>query len=363
MKAREHGRHVLHVDLEPFFVSVERSLDPSLRGRPVIVGGDDAGNGLVASLSEEARRAGIRAGEPVAVARRRCPEVVAVPGDLERYAAFSQDVTDILLTATRRVERPSVDEAFADLARAGPLAPGPVAVAERLKDDLQRRLGLDASFGLASSRLAARVASGIAKPRGLLIVLAGHERSFLDRQGLEALSGIPSQHLAALSAKGFATLGSLADADPAALAAVVGSGLAVRLPELARGEGEPPIEVAAPPLSIHEEATVRSPRPDTSALAQLLDDLARRACRRLRPFALRAGSVAVEVRRSDHSARREERTSAVPLEEESARGLCNALGVPLLRPPAGVRHVQVRLGHLTRPSTQVPLFPGWPAAR
>ncbi|HET9318035.1 MAG TPA: DNA polymerase IV, partial [Vicinamibacteria bacterium] len=137
-------RSILHVDLQSFFVSVERSLDPALRGKPLIVGGSE-GSSLVAAASTEVLARGVRPGQPVSAARRLCPEAAVVPGDLEAYARVSDEVTAILLAASRRVERPSADEAYVDLTREGHAAASPVPAAEAIKDELQRRLGLDAS--------------------------------------------------------------------------------------------------------------------------------------------------------------------------------------------------------------------------
>ena len=144
-------RSILHVDLQSFFVSVERSLDPALRGKPLIVGGSD-GSGLVAAASTEVVARGVRPGQPVSAARRACPEATVVPGDLEAYARVSDEVTAILLAASRRVERPSADEAYVDLTREGQAGSSPVPAAEAIKDELQRRLGLDATRAASRSR-------------------------------------------------------------------------------------------------------------------------------------------------------------------------------------------------------------------
>ena len=252
MKARERTRRILHVDLDPFLVSVERSLDPSLRGQPVIVGALPDGSGVVAAASAEARAKGVKAGQPIAAARRACPEGVFRPGDLETYARFSEDVTAILQAASRRVERPSADEAYVDLTPEGSGAPSPVPAAEAIKDEIQRRLGLDASLGLASSRLAARVASSWARPRGLLVVLPGYEASFLGRQPIRFLPDLPPHLEAALEKAGLETLADVAAADPSALETLVGTPAGGRLQEAARGEGEEPVELTAPPSAVQE---------------------------------------------------------------------------------------------------------------
>ncbi len=244
---KEKRRSVLHVDLDPFFVSVERSLDKGLRGRPVVVGGGTGPDGLVAAASVEARALGVRPGQSLRQALRLCPQAAVCPGDLETYGRFSAEVTSIFLAASRRVLRPSADEAYLDLTPDAGSGPGPVATAESIKDQIQRRLGLDASLGLASSKLAARVASTWAHPRGLLLVLPGYEASFVGRQPLSFLEDLPSDVIAHLQAAGFTSLGELAEADESRLAAVVGAALGPRLRAAARGEGEEPIPVADPP--------------------------------------------------------------------------------------------------------------------
>ncbi len=246
MKANERKRTLLHVDLDPFFVSVERSLDPALRGRPLIVGGDASGSGVVAAASSEAREKGVRAGQSLAEARRLCPDGIFRPGDLDAYARVSEEVTAILLATSRRVERPSSDEAYVDLTPEAGAGAAPVALAEQVKDELQRRLGLDASLGVASSRLAARVASSWARPRGLLVVLPGYERSFLARQPISFLPDLPRHLEDGLANAGLATLGDVLAASDETLAAAVGPA-AERVREAAAGEGELPVEVAAPP--------------------------------------------------------------------------------------------------------------------
>ena len=353
---KERRRHILHVDLDPFFVNVERSLEPSLRGRAVIVGGGQA-SGLVAVASAEARQAGVLPGQTMAAARRLCPEAVVREGDFETYARFSEEVSAILLAASRRVERPSTDEAYVDLTPEHPGAAAPVTAVETIKDELQRRLGLDASLGLASSRLAARIASSWAKPRGLLLVIPGYEASFIARQPLHALADLPTHLAVALERAGLTTLGQVSESTAPALAALVGPAVAARLREAARGEGEEPVPVSAPPASLQEEAVIRDRRTDRRALEDVLDALARRACRRLRPFGLRTRLVTVEVRRPADSLRRSDTFSPGLADEETVASVVRGLAEPLVEPADSVRAVQVRLGRLETPGSQAPLFP------
>jgi DNA polymerase-4 len=356
---KERARSIVHVDLDPFFVSVERSLDPTLRGRPVAVAGGTDALAVVAAASAEARSLGVRSGQTVKQALVHCPELVIRPGDLETYGRISDEVTSCLLGVSRRVERASADEAYLDLTEATD-GRGPVARVEALKDQLQRRLGLDASLGLASTRIAARVASSWAKPRGLLLVLPGYEASFVAGRSLAFLD-LPPHLEAGLREVGLETLGAVADADDTALVAAVGPALAPRLRAAAQGQDEEPIPVAAPPASLQEEATIRDRRTDSAGLADVLEGLVRRAARRLRPFSLAAEQVSVEVRRPEATARR-----SVPLhpgmsDEEALVAAAQALAVPLLE-ASQVRGLVVRLGKLRPEAIQATLFPAFPQA-
>ncbi len=360
---KERARRILHVDLDPFFVSVERSLDPSLRGRPVVVGGGASPAGLVAAASSEARACGVRAGLSLREAERLCPEAVVRQGDLEAYGRVSDEVTAILLSASRRVERPSADEAYVDLTPDHPGAPNPVPAVEVVKDELQRRLGLDASLGLASSRLAARVASSFARPRGFVVVLPGYESSFLAGKPVSALEDLPPHLESALERAGFSTLGELAAADPAALEAAVGPIAAPRLQAAARGEDEEPVELAAPPAWIQEQATVRDRHSDRAALEAMLDGLVSKACRRLRPFGIGAQALTVEVLRREGAARQSDAFAAPVADEDRLAAVARQLASGLVEPASGVRGLSVRLSRLDAPGHQRLLFPEAGASR
>lgn len=352
---KQQRRSVLHVDLDPFFVSVERSHEASLRGRPVVIGGDRHGQGVVAAASDEARQHGVRAGLAISEARRLCPAAAFLNGDLDRYGRVSEEVTAVLLAASRRVERPSADEAFVDLTPDSPGEPPPMRAAETIRDELQRRLGLDASLGLASSRLAARIASGWARPRGLLAVLPGYELSFLAGKPLAELE-LPRPLQSALERAGLATLGQVAGADERALTAAAGPD-AERLRRASRGEDERPVAIAAAPAFLQEEATIRDRRSDARALEDVAFSVARRAARRLKPFRLAAASLSIEVRRANETSRRSLALRPALSDEDALAERACALAAPLLEPAEGVRCVVVRLARLEPPFAQAPLFP------
>jgi DNA polymerase IV len=354
-------RRILHVDLEAFFVSVERAADETLRGRPVVVGGGGGATGIVAAASSEAREAGVRPGMSIGEARRLCPEAVVRPGDLDRYAAISEEITSLLLRRSRRVERPSVDEAYVDLGADGASGRGAVPLAEEIKDELQRRLHLDASLGLASTRLAARVASAFARPRGLLVVLPGYEQSFLFRQPVSALPELPPHLEQALVEGGLPTIGDVAAADDVALTAAVGSA-AARLRAVVSGADEAPFAVAGPPAAVYEEAQVRDRRTDRAGLESLLEALARRASQKLAPFGLVAESATVEVRRAQGASRRSRSARPGLGDAETVQAVVTALGEPLLEPPQGIQSLAVRLHRLVPAAREARLFPPFPGA-
>ena len=246
MKHTTPTARILHVDLDPFFVGVERARDASLRDRPLVIGGSGE-LGRVAAASNEARSAGVCAGMPMGLARRLCPDAVFRPGDFDSYARVCDETTRILTSISARVERPSVDEGFVDLATTALPRRRAVMAAESVRDAIQRRLGLDAAFGLASSRLAARIASRWARPRGFLLLLPEHEESFVRRQSLDVLTELPDHVRAGLVGHGLTTLAHIADATEETLRSLIGRLAADRLRADLDPRRELPIATLSPP--------------------------------------------------------------------------------------------------------------------
>ena len=189
-------RAIIHMDLDAFFVAVERLDQPALAGLPVIVGGRPEGRGVVASASYEARRFGVHSAMPTATALRLCPQAVLVPGHRARYAAMSQHVMALLGASAPLLEQVSIDEAFLDVTGtefdwAGESGPGggPGRLARALQDRVQAELGLSASFGVVSNKLVAKIASDLRKPHGIMVVPPGTEAAFLAPLPLARLWG------------------------------------------------------------------------------------------------------------------------------------------------------------------------------
>ncbi len=350
-------RRILHVDLDPFFVAVERSLAPELRGnRPIVIGGNGDTPGLVAAASLEALSRGVRPGQPIALAKRLCPEAALRRGDFETYTRISQELTGILLRRTRRVERPSAAEAFLDISHENARA---MTIVEELRREIEKRLHLDAAFGLASGRLTARIASNWAKPRGLLVILPQHELAFLRQQPLDALSEeLPPRALIALQDAGIRVLGQIIDADDGCLSSIIGAGLGARIRATLDPSLEAGIEPMAPPPFVYSETTLRSPSSDAETLGPITEALLARAVQQVRSFAVGIGALSLEL--EQHGvARRAVTTFSFGLQDElqlstAALKLLNRL----LAPSAIVTRLRIQLSDFRANSPQYSLFPG-----
>ncbi len=182
---------VMHVDMDAFFVSVEEILNPTLRGKPVIVGGDPNRRGVVSAASYRAREYGVKSGMSAAEARRLCPKAIFLRGSHHIYAEYSGRVMDILGRYTPVVEQVSVDEAYLDLTGCQRMHKAdPMTIAQRIHGAIRNDVGLPASIGIGSSRLIAKIATNTAKPSGIMLVRPGYEASFLAPLPIAEIPGI-----------------------------------------------------------------------------------------------------------------------------------------------------------------------------
>ena len=210
---------ILHADLDAFYASVEQRDDPSLRNRPMMVGG-----GVVLSASYEARRCGVRTAMSGGQARRLCPSIIEVPARMQAYAEASRRVFEIFRDTTPEVEGLSIDEAFLDVTGLHRLVgPGRV-VAEQLRRRVDREVGLPISVGCATTKFLAKVASAVSKPDGLLVVEPGHELEFLHPLPVERLWGVGPVTADRLRSIGITTVGEVAAIEPDRLVGIIGRG-------------------------------------------------------------------------------------------------------------------------------------------
>ncbi len=353
------GRSILHVDLDAFFVAVERVRDPRLRGRPVVVGSSPARRGVVAAASYEARACGIHSAMPMARALRLCPGLVRVSGSHALYSRASRAVFEILGGFTPLMEKVSIDEAYLDLTGTGLLFGRAVDAAEKLRREVRGRLGLDVTVGVSRNRLVSKVASGFAKPRGLFDVQPGQEARFLAPLPVQALPGVGPVTTRRLVDFNIERLGTLAGTEAWFLERVFGVHGAA-LQARARGEDDTPVRPSwerPEARSVgHEETFVRDTA-DPGFLAARLQVLLESAARRLRAKGLVARKVTVKLRHADFVTLTRDATlpAASDHDVELLEPALELLGRMATRRTL-VRLLGVRLGDLRRGFWQGSLF-------
>lgn len=332
--------NILHVDLDAFFASVEQLLQPGLKGRPVIVGSDHETRGVVASASYEARVFGIGAGMPILEARRLCPQGVYLSGSFEEYARFSREVFELIGQISPCIERASLDEGYVDLAgcqrlygswsarpmgrlpfsnvcaglylrregkavppRDRALIPEPhrwvAAVGLWLKRAVKARTGLDISVGCASNKLAAKSASGFAKPNGLALVAPGREADFFLRLPLEHIHGLGNAVLAKLRKWNVHNVSDARRLPLEVLQTGFGESHGRAIHKALRGEGDVALEQPGRPKSISRVSTFWSASADLSFVEGMLLQLSERVGRALRRGGLAGRTVTVKLRYQD----------------------------------------------------------------
>jgi DNA polymerase-4 len=288
-------RTIVHADLDAFYASVEVLDDPSLRGKPVIVGGGPDERGVVSAASYEARAFGVHSAMPLRTAGRRCPQGVFLPGRPERYRELSERVMAIFADYTPLVEPISLDEAFLDVSDSAAAFGDGETIARRIKDRVRAEIGLVVSVGVAANKLCAKVASDLRKPDALVVVPRGEEAAFLAPLPIRRLWGVGPQAQAALADYGVTTIGGLAVIPPGTLHRRFGrhgDDLAAR----ARGEDRSPVHPMQAPKSVGHEHTFDTDTADVGRLEATLLDLAESVASRLRRHDLAAGSVQLKLR-------------------------------------------------------------------
>jgi DNA polymerase-4 len=266
---------ILHADVDSFYASVEQRDDPTLRGRPVIVGA-----GVVLAASYEAKAFGISTPMGGAQARRLCPHAVVVPPRMDAYGAASKALFEVFHDTTPFVEGLSIDEAFLDVSGLRRISGTPVEIAERLRRDVRERVGVPVTVGVARTKFLAKVASGVAKPDGLLLVPTDGELEFLHPLPVERLWGVGPVTAAKLRDRSITTVGQVARLSEATLVRLLGRAAGRHIHALAHNRDPRPVQVGRRRHSMGtQRALGRRPRsPDTldTDLVALVDRLARR---------------------------------------------------------------------------------------
>ena len=287
---------VAHLDLDSFFVAVERHRRPDLIDRPVVIGGRPGGRGMVAAATGEARKCGVRVGMPLAQASIRCPDGVFLDGAFDAYFAASLQVDALLRRESPDIEWQSIDEVFVGLPIAGP-ARAAVDILERIQEGV-RSLGFDASCGVARSKLVARIASRLGRPRGVVHVLDGYEARFLSPLKIEMLPGIDPALAGRLRAAGIRRLGQIAKLSEPQLSLLAGRAGTALARHAAGIDASRIRRTAAPPSRIEEHA-LAAPSADAATIHAALRSEAERVGRELRSRGVFARTLTLRLRFPD----------------------------------------------------------------
>ncbi len=325
--------------MDAFFVSVEEVLDPSLKGRPVIVGGNPEGRGVVAAASYAVRKYGVHSAMPIAKAKRLCPHAVFLRGSHRRYSEYSAKVFEILKRYSPLVEPMSLDEAFVDLTGCERLH-GPVLTsAEKIRNEIRETLGLNASIGIASNKLIAKVASAYCKPNGMLWIMPGMEQRFLAPLSIQRIPGIGPKGGAELQRMGIKSAGDLARLPLELLEQAYGK-WGASLYRKARGNSDSPVTgEAEDPRSISRETTLEADSANPLLLESTLSYLTEKAAGQLREGKLFARTVTLKLRYSDFQTVTRSKTLDIPTAEDR---ILFQTGAELFR-KLFTRRVRVRL--------------------
>ncbi len=287
---------ILHADLDSFYASVEQRDDPSLRGRPVIVGG-----GVVLAASYEAKACGVRTAMGGARARALCPRAVVVPPRMSAYSEASKAVFAIFERTSPLVEGLSIDEAFLDVRGLQHISGTPTQIAARLRAEVRDEVGLPITVGLACTKFLAKVASGVAKPDGMLVIPAGSELAFLHPLPVERLWGVGHVTSAKLRSNGITTVREVAALGEEALVRMLGRAVGRQLFALANNRDPRPVRARVRRRSIGAQRALgrraRSPGEIQATLMTLID----RVARRLRAARRACRTVVLRLRFDDFS--------------------------------------------------------------
>jgi DNA polymerase IV len=287
---------ILHADVDAFFASVEQRDDPRLRGRPVIVGA-----GVVMAASYEARAYGVRGAMGGAQARRLCPHAIVVEPRISAYSEASKAMFEVFERTAPLVEGLSIDEAFLDVRGLGRISGSPPQIAARLRREVRERVGLPITVGVARTKFLAKVASGVAKPDGLLVVPPDDELAFLHPLHVERLWGVGPVTARRLHDQGITTVGQVAQLTETALVSIVGRAPGRHLHALAHNRDPRPVQTRRRRRSIGaQRALGRRPR-SPEALDAVVVGLVDRLTRRLRAARRVCRTVVLRFRFDDFS--------------------------------------------------------------
>jgi DNA polymerase IV len=310
-RAAQETPHIVHVDVDAFFASVEQVLNPQLRGKPVLVG-----RGLVASASYEAKFRGVKTAMTFRDALRVCPKAIVVPWQYEHYADFAERVRRILESYTPAVETAALDDFYLDFAGTERLYPDFEATLHRLQAEILGRTGLSVSVGAGRTKVVASIASRLERPRGFRVVEPGTEESFLAPLPVEKLHGVGHTHAGALAERGVSTIGQLRQIPKPVLMAAFGEAIGEKIWERSRGLDGREVLRPSTPKSISRETTIEGGTIDPEFLGGLLEYLGERIGKSLRENGKQARTIGLRLRYVDHYSAHQTLRLARPTNDE-----------------------------------------------
>jgi DNA polymerase-4 len=296
---REIPTVVFHVDLDAFYASVEQRDEPSLKGKPVIVGAAPGHRGVVSACSYEARRFGIHSAMPISEAYRRCPQGVYLPVRMERYLEVSREIMDILGRYTPRLQQISVDEAFLDLTGTERLLGAPLEVGRGLKAEVRERTGLAVSVGIGPNKYVAKLATNAGKPDGLVIVGPSEVEGFLDARSLGDLWGIGEKTLQRLAELNITSVAQLRSFGEEPLARLLGRGASAFLASIVSGRDPGIFSEEPKSRSLSSETTFEVDRKDRAGIDRALLELCHQVMFRSIDAGLKSRTAALKLRFHD----------------------------------------------------------------
>ncbi|GAA2758860.1 DNA polymerase IV [Actinopolymorpha rutila] len=335
---------ILHADLDAFYASVEQRDDPSLRGRPVIVGG-----GVVLAASYEAKAHGVRTAMGGAQARQLCPQAIVVPPRMSAYSEASSAVFEVFEQTTPLVEGLSIDEAFLDVGGLRRISGAPADIAAKLRRDVLDQVGLPITVGVARTKFLAKVASGVAKPDGLLVVPPDGELDFLHPLNVGRLWGVGEVTAKKLHDRGITTVGHVAELPQSALVAMLGQAAGRHLHALAHNRDPRPVRVGHRRGSVGAQRALGQRPRSTEEVDAILIGLVERVTRRMRSAGRTGRTVVLRLRFADFSRVTRSHTLSHPTAQtneilQAIRGL-RAAAAPMIE-RRGLTLVGVAVGNL-----------------
>jgi DNA polymerase-4 len=351
------ARCIFHIDLDAFFVSVEQALNPELKGKPVIVGGDPERRGVVASASYEARPFGIHAGMPLSKARRLCPQAIFIRANFSRYRDASNRFMEILAYFSPDIEPLGLDEAYLDVTGCVEPYGSPWKLARAIKERINKELNITASVGIGTCKVVAKIASTLCKPDGLLEIAPGEEQAFLNPLPIAKLPGVGEKTEQSLKEMGIKTIGELASLPLDTIKRRLGATGAV-LYSYAQGIDDREVESPGEAKSISQQLTFARDTLDRNFLEANLHNLCQEVCQELRSQNKRAKCVAIKLRYADFKTI----TRQVTLKEASDvtqvifATAHQLLSKTLAKKEKPIRLIGIRVSSLVGEEKQLPMF-------